>query len=354
MSKWLKLAAIITVLAILSGSMCAMAAKSAKKPSKPAAKKPAAQTPHIVQGTTQLKGEYAEIGKQYTLGKEFPMNIILNSAEYTVDQVCCGSYCYSPESEQKFLLIHYTLHNPQPREAAVDWASFKITAVDANNANLESIDNVGIKANKSTLNISMKPAQKMDVYTVIPVPAKGDVPKLIFKSGDDLVLRYNLKGKIKPLAAPFIDPKDKTGIIALAQVPAEVGTYYPLTELDVKFESATYSQKSTSSEDSEESSEESTRVLDIRLTAKNDSPNPLDIDVSTFTPSLRDADGNEIEWQQEMYQDKRDVALESKLEPTKEIKIRFRYVVPIDVEAKTFSIQQGLSRIYVYDLSSVK
>lgn len=335
------------VLAMLSGSMCALAAQ-AKKSSKPAPK-----TPHVVQGTTQLKGEYAEFNKTYTLGKDFPMNVMLKSVEYTVEQVRVGQRNYSPEAEQKFLVIHYTMHNPQPKEAVVNWTTFKITAVDSNNENIEYIEDVGVKANKSSLDASMKPAQKMDVYTVIAVPAKVDVPKLIFKASDDLVLRYNLKGKIKPLVVPFIDPKDKTGVIVLSQVPAVKETYYPLAELDVKLDSATYTQKAVSSEDSEESSE-SIRVLDLRLTIRNDSPNPVDVYSSIFTPSLRDADGNEIEWNQELYQDKRDVSLESKLEPTKDIKIRFSYEVPADVNVKSFSIQQGASRIYVFDVSEAK
>lgn len=366
MFKWTKSAA-VTMAITFAVSSAGVAATATKTPAKPAAKapaktpakapakapaKPAAtpQTPHYVQGTTQLKGEYAEFGKAYTLGKENPMNVTLKSAEYTCDTVVIGDHFYYPAANEKLLLIRYQLHNPQPRECPVHWEFFKITAVDNTNTNRDYIHDVGTESSKITLNLELKPAQKMDVYTVINVPAKGEVPKLMFKSTDDLVLRYDLKGKVKGLEAPFADPKDATRATALSKVPAKMNTYYPLGEFALRLDKLEYSKAKMGDYELEEGC----RFLVLNCSVKNVTTESKPLHWETFNVELYDADGNEIEWVHDMFQNTRATSVNVDLKPDQEYKCRYFFSVPEDQQPESFSVTMQESRTYVFDVTSAK
>jgi hypothetical protein len=55
-------------------------------------------------------------------------------------------------------------------------------------------------------------------------------------------VRYDLRGKVAKLAAPFADPADAKGATARKMVPPNEGAFYPVTEFfDVRLDSASYS-----------------------------------------------------------------------------------------------------------------
>src|ERR687890_139687 len=84
-------------LTYLCGAALAAPAKkpAAKKPAPTAAKKPAAGGP-IVLGTTQLPGDFGQLGTTYTIGKDTPINFTLRSAEYTVAPFVLGNNVWVP------------------------------------------------------------------------------------------------------------------------------------------------------------------------------------------------------------------------------------------------------------------
>ena len=86
-----------------------------------------------------------------------------------------------------------------------------------------------------------KPAQKMDVYTAVVVPANGEIPKLILTAGDNTVIRYDLRGQVKPLPESITDPNDKTGATALANIQARLGDFYPASMYNIAVEKVSLS-----------------------------------------------------------------------------------------------------------------
>ncbi len=226
-------AALVLGLATLAAVMGGVAAGAAKK-------KPPAPQKRVVQGTSQLKGDQGELGLTYTLGKESPINFTLKSCEYLAERKRIGADYYVPTAEEKLLVVHFTLQNPQPSERGVGWSVCSFTAVDATDTNREYPQNIGVESTQEALSLDLKPAQKLDAYTIITVPARGEVPKLIVKAQDQLVIRYDLRKKVKGLAAPFGDPADKSGATALADVPAVVGTYCPVGMWDARLDSTSY------------------------------------------------------------------------------------------------------------------
>lgn len=343
MSKLIRSTGVLALSIVLCASMAAVAAKA--KPSKKAAAK---TTNHATTGTTQMKGEYADIGSTYTLGKESPWNVTLKSAEYTLNPVVIGENIYYPKAEEKLLVLHFSLHNPQKQEAFARFDTLNITAVDAKNENHEFINDAGVESTKSDFSMTMKPAQKVDFYTAVIVPAAGEVPKLIVKSEDNLVLRYDLKGKLKGLPAPFADPKDTTGATALAKVSAKTGTFYPLGEFSFKLDGITFSEKSIKDLDLDEGNQ----YIILNASVRNDAPTKQFFRFDTLLPVLTDADDAEATWTQRMLAANRDADFSMDMDPAKEVNVRFVFQAPKDMALKTFAISEEEGRVYQFDVSS--
>lgn len=201
-----------------------------KKPSKPKStkSKPTKAPPHETLGTKQMAGGDGVIGTEYTLGKDNPMNIVVSKVEYRADRIAAGDEAITPNSEEKLLAVHFTFHNPQPREALVRGDTFRFTAVDAAGTNHEYDPTIWLEADGKTLDLTLKPGQKVEGYSLIRLPAAGDIEKLMIISSEDKAIRYPLKGKVKPLATLYADPMVKGAFTVGASVAATLGEAIPL------------------------------------------------------------------------------------------------------------------------------
>lgn len=337
-------------IALAAITVAASAVAAPKPKAKPAAK-PKPPSKRVVLGTKQLSGDKAELGQVYTLGKQYPMNITLNSVEYTTDRVRVGQGVKIPGADEKFMVLHYTLHNPRKSEAHVRFDTFGFTAVDSTDTNRESTQAVGIESNQQDLDLELKPGQKINAYTFIPVPAKGTIPKLIIKCGEDLVLRYDLRGKVKPLRGPTGDPADKDGATALGEVPAELGKTYQVGAFDITLDSAAYSSTPLKNQELEDGA----RNLLVSASIRNGQPYEVLLRFDTIQIKYTDQDGADISYSQECLAGSRDVSFESQLAPGKEVKVRFPVKVAKDQNVAKMTISNGDSpRLFVYDLSGVK
>jgi hypothetical protein len=269
-----------------------------------------------------------------------------------VDTLVIGDYVYYPKADEKLLVLHLNLHNPQHQESFARYDTFSITAVDAKNENHEHIQDAGIEssASKASFSMSMKPAQKVDVFTAVVVPAKGEVPKVILKSSDNLVLRYDLKGKVKGLASPDADPSDPTGATALSKVPAKLSEAYPLGEFSVKVNGFSFSDKPLADKEMSEGS----HYLVVNLTIKNIAPTKQFMRGDSFSVSLQDADGAKTQPEWDLYLASRDVGFSDDLESGQEMRGRYVFMVPKDLAMKTLTITREGLRAYEYDMSDVK
>lgn len=332
----------ILIPTVLATSIVAASAatKTTKKP---------ATTNHATVGTSQLKGGFGEIGHTYTLGKEYPWNITLKSAEYSVDALRFGDSIYYPKADQKLLVLHFTVHNPQKSEALMRYDTFGITAVDAKDTNWEYIMELGAEKTHEKYGVEMKPAQKADVYAAILVPAAGEIPKIIVKSNDNLVIRYDLKGKVKGIPAPFADSKDKTGATALAIVPAQVGTYYPTGDFLLRLDSMAFSDQPIGDQAEEEGG--SFNNLMVTMTAKNISRDEQVLRYDTFVTKMIDGDGVDVERIYTMFRAASDKDLDTMIKPDQEISFRFAFPIEEGITPKTLAISQYEdTRAYQFDV----
>ncbi len=212
------------------------AAYGQSKSQKPAQKEPG----RIVLGTDQMKGDNGKFGLTYTIGQKSPMNITLTDAQWSVERFNIGANSYAPTKGEKLLILTYTIHNPNPAITQVAGNTLKFTAVDQDNENHEAPMVICNKESGEELSMGMKPAQKVVCQTVIVVPAKGTIPKLMVQhESGGAVLRYDLRPVLKPLPAPFAGQ----GMDALEEVPAEKGQVVPLLYFDASFLSTEFIEK---------------------------------------------------------------------------------------------------------------
>jgi hypothetical protein len=355
MIKLMKLAAIAFAAAAVVSSPSPGAVKK-PAPKKPPAKAPAkpSATNKATAGTTQLKGSEPKFGETWTLGKTDPWNFTLDSAEYMAEQLKIGDRIWCPKANEKLLLLRFTVHNPQKNEALMRYDTFCFTVVDTKDQNWEGIGELGADKGKEPYeqySVNMKPAQKAKLLTAVRVPAAGVMPKLIVKSSDDLVLRYDLRGQVKGFSAPFADPKDNTGLTLLETVPGKIGDYYPVGDFDVKLDEVS---TATSGTFGDLELEEGNYWLILKLTARNETAEKALLRYDTFLPKLTDEDGVEIERAAgTMYSASRNTDLDTRIDPGQEMKFRYVFQVAGDQKLKLFTIQQDEEcRAYVYDASS--
>jgi hypothetical protein len=317
------------------------AAHAQKKPA--AAKKPPAPGSGkaggpVVLGTKQLPGDFGQVGTTYTIGARSPLNFTLRSAEYSAAPLNVGNETIVPNAEQKLLVLRYTVHNPQPRETGYSWTGLTFTAVDANDTNHEAVSRISREGDPKMLDISLKPAQKVDVYTAILVPAQGVIPKLIVqREAGAPVIRYDLRGKARPLPAPYADPADPSGATARKEVPVAAGAYHPLGLYDVKLESAAYVPGAVGSV----TPGDGKRLLSAVFSIRNRSTGPKTYSWTTLGSWVKDGDGEKTEMKSTVLKATRDESATGDLKPGEEARLRLLYELPSSVTAKTLYLYEG-------------
>ena len=311
--------------------------------------------PTDLQGTAQLAGGEGTIGKTYSLGKtDNALNVTLTGAEYSLSPVTMGTSVYAPKANEKLLVLHYTVQNPQKRDVTVYYGSFKITAVDAKDVNHVFDNYVAREGTTEIYNTALKPSQKVSLYAAFAVPAAGQIPKLIIEPTDGApVVRYDLRGKVKGLVAPFIDPADSSGASALAEVPAQTGTFYPGLNLGIKLEGVAFSTDKMDTKPPADGK----RYLIATLTIKNltgATANPINFSYGNFKFELRDAEGEKQVFNGYLIKASRDEHADGSLKPGEEYRFRVYFALPSDLGAKTLAISEGESRVYAFDVSGAK
>lgn len=348
--KLISAALLLPACLALGAALPAMAAK------KPAAKKPAPKR-RPVKGTTQFKGDQAQLGQMYTLGKEEPINIAVNSVRYSAERIRIGENCYVPKANEKLLVIDFMLQNPNKTETLARFDTVHFFAVDSKDVNRENPQQIGVPETQEDLNMNLKPGQKRTAYAYIVVPADASIPKLVVKSPDDLVLRYDLHGKIKGLQAPYADPKDTTGATALAEVPSALNTPMQLgggdegSVCDLVVQKVAYANGALG----EFEPDEGKRLLVLTARVTNPMPQKLLYRFDSLNPVVVTTDDERIEVTHEMLALSGNRSIEHNLEKGTGAGFRMFFQVPKDAKVKTLLVrEQEEDRVYAIDISDVK
>ncbi len=188
-------------------------------------------------GTVQMAGDNGKLNTTYTIGKEDSVNITVTSIRFSVSREIVGDNVISSNKDEKLLVIDFTAHNPNKTPLLFDGGALKFTGVDQESVNRPYTGYFTRAKTNEVFRTQLLPAQKVELRTVIIVPAVGTVPKLILEHRrGGPVLRIDTRPYLKPLDAVYADPEDETGMTALGTVKALNDVYYPITNMDIKLD----------------------------------------------------------------------------------------------------------------------
>ncbi len=303
-----------------------------------------------VSGTPQLPGDNGILDQVYKISKAEPLYFRLTSAEFTVAQVVIGDDVYSPKADEKLLLLHFTVQNPdKTAERLARYDCLRFTAFDAMNNPHVGEKDWGDDQNHASVAMNLKPAQTVSCYSVIRVPAKGPVTKLMIQPRNDddgPVLRYMFTDQIKALDPPFADPADTTGYTALETVPAEIGTPYPFANWTITLEKFDYSTDTMD----DDKPPAGGRFLMVTILVHNSSPADTNLRYDFFRPTLTDADGLEIKYRG-LVAASSGKPVAQMLKGGAELRVRLYFDVAKGVEPKTLVVKEGEhSRAYQWEV----
>ncbi|RYG23291.1 hypothetical protein EON82_14465 [bacterium] len=229
--------AAVCLASVSTASAMPQQGKAKQAPKKAAVQKP---TTRPVLGTAQLPGDNGKLNQAYTMGQTRKVNFTLTGARYTKTRWTIDGRAAAPDKTTKLLVLSFSIQNPNPEITNFNMGTLKFTAIDQENVNHEYEGMVIQKAEEKNLTMDLKPAQKIECETVIVVPAKGVVPKLmVAHDTGGGVLRYDLRPIVQKLDKPF----SEDGATAVETINAEKDAYYPLMHWDVKYLSTAISEK---------------------------------------------------------------------------------------------------------------
>jgi hypothetical protein len=310
-----------------------------------------------------MNGGVGKFGQTYTvmLG-DTPVNITLLGAEYTIApfNLAEGRVNYV-DADHKFLVIHYMLKNPNKSDMYVSSQGF-FQAVDSENNTIDDGGDCHEVVEKKTLDVTMKPGQgSKEIVSYIVVPAKGVIPKLIFKDPmagtSKQIIRFNLEdpaNAVKPIPAPYADTSDKAGATALPTISASTGTSYTFGYVNMSVDSLSLAPGPFG----DLQAGDGKQFLVANVTVSNPTwahryftPDMMKSTLKTEDDKIEDADYLKAKHDEKF--------TDNTFDPDDTMSYRMLIRVPKDGGLKTLNIymdmgNDGKSRVFVYDVSGVK
>lgn len=338
---------IVLILAVVLSFGISVSYAAKKKAIKKKAVVKQSQTKLGAIGTAQMPGEWCKFGQAYTIGKSYPMNLTVKSAEYSVGRIIVGTNTYFPEPQEKFLIVHFNVHNPVNYDQYFSSNFFKWTVVDSKNTNHEAEVYFGVEKSNEELALSLKPAQKIDGFAFFRVPVRGPVPKLIVEAAtldNSPVARYDLAGKISPLSAKYADPSDPSGSSAMEDTPGQIGQVYQANEYDFRIDKIEYVNAPPIAG---VEPEEGKSYAVVSMWVKNMAASTHVYFPYSWEMKLQANDGSEGVWSMNAISISGNNEITPDLGPGNEIKARTYFTVPSGAAFSKLSVKYNNSRNYV-------
>ncbi len=278
---------------------------------------------------TQLAGSVGIIGKPATLGK---YQFTLVGARFATRLAHKEDVAIAKKG-MKFLVVSYMIQNPSSTELSFDWGEIQFTMVGADGADHENEKMALNPDTMATVSNVLKPVQKIPLVTFIEVPANDPIPKLMVASGKAPVLRFDLKGKVKPFTGPYAS---KDGIVVKDGGEAKVGEKFECGPYDVQIGqtadvNATIGDKELG---------DGQKFIVVTATFTNAASTPQNIDWGNFTAKLKDAAGEAVDYVS-LFKSGSDVPLNNPLKPGESVKGRFIFMAAKATTGASVTIGYG-------------
>ena len=241
----------------------------------------------------QRPGTDGVIGRDYKINRDYPLQFVLEKVEYTIDRVRFGEQSRACKAEEKLMVVRFSVQNATKEEALFRYDSIAMTAVDDQQQNYEYRGEYAADGTGQVVDLNLKPAQKIRCYTVVVVPAKARINKLMVLPYEDdaPVIRYALDGKIGRLPEPHADPDDKSGLTPRDELSAKVGEWQTIGLFDVRVDASAPSTETIA--DTELPEDKAWHA--ITLTLRNATPEVQVVNGHTLAGVLALADETELD-----------------------------------------------------------
>jgi hypothetical protein len=188
----------------------------------------------------------AKFGQPYSLdGDGWSLNLTLDRVELNSGRYLMGGNSELPDADEKLVIVHYTLQNPNPSDVPVDGQTVSFAAFDSDKNGHSDLPEAQYEGTDNLVADVLKGKDSANFVKVIHVPAYGAVVALTVTptpAGVD-TLRFDLAGHVSKLPAPYAYPKDATGMTAAEPIPARIGVAYPLGDCDITLVKAEYTHE---------------------------------------------------------------------------------------------------------------
>lgn len=333
-------------LLFLLGSVVALTSLGAAqtKPKTPVKPKPKPAQGRPTLGTVQLPGDNGQVNVPYSMGnKGDELNFTLETAEFA-DRAHFADGATFPTADQKLLLLTFTVQNPLKRDMFLSWNSFKFTVVSPEDQNQEFGGYLYHPTQKTRFESTLKPAQKVKAVIAVPIHALGPVNKLMVRRGESPVLRYDLRGKVKPLTGPFAANE---GIDIAKEGNVALNTPFALGQLDWTIESV----EAVEGPIGNYKAGANEKVYIVVASVKNSGLMKFGVTWNTLRPAIKDADGEGFEWKQDFVGMNSNKTISTELEPNDTLRAKFVFTGPASAKpAKLSFLDSKTNRTIVIKL----
>jgi hypothetical protein len=188
----------------------------------------------------------AKFGQPYTLdGDGWSLNLTLNRVELSAGRYFLGGNAEIPDADEKLVIIHYTLQNPNLADVPVDGQSVNFAAIDSDKNGHNDLPEAQYEGTDNLVDDVLKGKETADFVKVIHVPAEGPLSALTVTpapAGFDTV-QFDLAGHVSKLPPPYADLKDATGMTAAEPIPTRIGVSYPLGDCNITLIKAVFTHE---------------------------------------------------------------------------------------------------------------
>lgn len=290
-------------------------------------------------GAVQMPGDNGKIGTSYMLGaKGNELVFTLEKAEFAERFLMQDRTIFATEG-QRLVILTYSVQNPSSKDERMFFnQSLSFTVVSPDDENFECD---GLKANgwqgvhpdrRNSLNISLKPAQKVKALAAVQIHQKGPINKLIVQRGKGTpVLRYDLKGKVGAMSGVFAD---NGGQDSFEVGVGKVGQQFELGVWDITLESVEELPGKIGPWEADRG-----KYVVVTMVFANMAMYPMPMHSTIMTYRMMDTDGAEIPYAWKMLKGSDDDQYNGTLEAGGKCKVRVLFDSSPKAKANSFTIK---------------
>lgn len=288
-------------------------------------------------GTVQMPGDKGVIGTTYQLGaKGNELHFTLDSAEFAQRFPAVEDMIFA-DSEDRLLVLKYTVQNPQKFPVRFDYTSFHFTSVSPADENRENPNYIYHATTFKRYDPELKPAQKVQAVAVFPIHGTGPVTKLIVQRDTGVpVLRFDLRDKVKKMTSIW----SPDGVDTVIKSTGEFGKVWDSGPFDVTIDKI---EKVETQVGNYEVPEGQALFL-VHTTVKNSLKQPYRAVWGMYEPKLVDENGEEIEWRADWLTITGNKTIDQDLDPGDTIRGKLIFVGSKDLKPTKLTLSDSITK----------